>query len=424
MASNSDRRSSSSGSDRRGGSDTRRNATNRQQGGQTSRTPASRQGNRGSGQQQSASQRAGAFSRSLDPTIRSQFSMYGQNSSSFSQRRGTATWAERTARLSERTEREPQSRSVREPQSRTDRQVIDFESRLRARQQSRNQQSRLEIRNSFDAQVAREERYRRDREAAQRASTAPDSSRSVRPGAMHPSVRAARSMQLREQERVLSTSTRTQPLSPASSRYVSSHQQARSTQETRSLMGGRAGTSATQRIHENIRQRMGDGRSIRDIEAQKHRLELRKTILGIAARVAVVLLILGALVGGGVALYNSSLFSIEEVSVSGNRYMSSSEVMGLAAVPDDATMLRIDTKEIERRLETSPWIEKASVSRSLPHGLRIEVTERQISLCVKMPIDTNTGVVRYWALSADGIWLASMDQDEMDAVNNQIEVQE
>jgi cell division protein FtsQ len=91
-------------------------------------------------------------------------------------------------------------------------------------------------------------------------------------------------------------------------------------------------------------------------------------VVGIGVVAAVVIAVL--------AVLGSSLFAVDEVTVSGNVYTDGD---ALAAIVDDlegTPTLRVDTAEFEARIEAIPWVDDARVSTSFPDRASIEIRER------------------------------------------------
>ena len=103
------------------------------------------------------------------------------------------------------------------------------------------------------------------------------------------------------------------------------------------------------------------------------------------------------LVAGALTLLGSSLFSISSVTPSGARRIDA-ETLQIAI--DDlmgTPALLVDTRAIERKLELSPWVQRARVSVDFPHNATIELVER-------VPIATYGGSDgRFRIMAADGI---------------------
>ena len=76
------------------------------------------------------------------------------------------------------------------------------------------------------------------------------------------------------------------------------------------------------------------------------------------------------------ALLGSSLFAVEQVTVSGNVY---TDQAALDAVVDELTgtaVLLVDIEAVEAQVEAIPWVRDARVSTSFPDSASIEIRER------------------------------------------------
>jgi cell division protein FtsQ len=79
---------------------------------------------------------------------------------------------------------------------------------------------------------------------------------------------------------------------------------------------------------------------------------------------------------GALALLGSSLFAVENVTVTGAVY---TDQEALDAVIDDLTgtaVLLVDSAAVEAQLEAIPWVEDARVTASFPNSASIEIRER------------------------------------------------
>ncbi|MBC2877070.1 MULTISPECIES: cell division protein FtsQ/DivIB [Streptomyces] len=86
--------------------------------------------------------------------------------------------------------------------------------------------------------------------------------------------------------------------------------------------------------------------------------------------------LLGA--GAGWVLYGSGWLRATRVDVDGVEVLSAAEVREAAAVPLGDPLISVDTDAIAARLRARlPRIESVDVSRDWPHGVAVEVTERQ-----------------------------------------------
>ena len=93
----------------------------------------------------------------------------------------------------------------------------------------------------------------------------------------------------------------------------------------------------------------------------------------------IALLVLVILAVAVLATFGSSLFAIraDEVTITGNIYTDPER---LQAVVDDLVgtpVLVADTRRAELDLEAIPWVEDAKVTTHFPHGVTIEIRERE-----------------------------------------------
>lgn len=125
---------------------------------------------------------------------------------------------------------------------------------------------------------------------------------------------------------------------------------------------------------------------------------------------------------GGFFLYQSDLFKVEQVSVSGVTHLTDEEMTQLASIPKDTTLLRIDTGQIESNLKSNPWVYSVSVERVFPDTINLNITERSIAAIVDVRVD-DSGTTETWALSSDGMWLMEIpdrDSEEAQQISPQI----
>lgn len=75
-------------------------------------------------------------------------------------------------------------------------------------------------------------------------------------------------------------------------------------------------------------------------------------------------------------VFGSSVLSVRTVRVEGLQAISQSRVEKVARVPMGRPLARLDLAAIRARVETIPAVRSVAVSRSWPHTVRVEVTER------------------------------------------------
>ncbi|ACX52654.1 Polypeptide-transport-associated domain protein FtsQ-type [Ammonifex degensii KC4] len=100
----------------------------------------------------------------------------------------------------------------------------------------------------------------------------------------------------------------------------------------------------------------------------------RKRRYGWWERISLLLLLLL----GIYLLLNSSLFSIKEVRVAGNKKVATKEILEAAHLRQGENIFKVNLEEVAQRVATLPQIAEAQVKRLLPHTVLIEVKEREL----------------------------------------------
>jgi cell division protein FtsQ len=112
----------------------------------------------------------------------------------------------------------------------------------------------------------------------------------------------------------------------------------------------------------------------------------------ISRPVRVALFVIGVLVPVGLAGYGLATFALnspifvltspDDIVVEGNNFVSRQEVLGALALPltrnlkEGTNIFRMSLEVRRQGVETLPWVRAASVTRILPHGLLVRITER------------------------------------------------
>jgi cell division protein FtsQ len=84
-----------------------------------------------------------------------------------------------------------------------------------------------------------------------------------------------------------------------------------------------------------------------------------------------------AIIVGGLAVLGSSFFDVQDVEVEGAVYTDDEALAEIVEDLRGSPVLRIDTDAVERRVEEIPWVRDARVTTDFPHGVKIEIRERQ-----------------------------------------------
>lgn len=97
----------------------------------------------------------------------------------------------------------------------------------------------------------------------------------------------------------------------------------------------------------------------------------RNAVLALVA-VAVIVVVFG-----GYGLTRSPLLDLDRVEVSGGSRTSAEAILAAAALEPRTAMTDLDLGAARDRIEELPWVENASLKRSWPGTVNIEVRERQ-----------------------------------------------
>ncbi|PNE41907.1 MULTISPECIES: cell division protein FtsQ/DivIB [Streptomyces] len=112
------------------------------------------------------------------------------------------------------------------------------------------------------------------------------------------------------------------------------------------------------------------------------RLRLRRPRRRSVIIIAVAAVLLGGF--GAWALYGSDWLRLEEVHATGTEVLTPEEVVAAASAPMNAPLASVDTEAVRRRLLARlPRLKSVDVTRSWPHTLGLEVTERTPELLLQ-----------------------------------------
>ncbi len=91
-----------------------------------------------------------------------------------------------------------------------------------------------------------------------------------------------------------------------------------------------------------------------------------------------------AVVYGYQYVMRSPDFAVRQVRVEGNARVPVAEILISGGVEDGPSLLALDLTQVERGIESHPWIASASVQRELPDQLVITVKEREPALVLDL----------------------------------------
>lgn len=135
----------------------------------------------------------------------------------------------------------------------------------------------------------------------------------------------------------------------------------------------------------------GGGRGHKRARNEKRPPGAKATAGRVAGRIARVLLstgrllavavVSGLVIWSGVLAYghatSAEYFAVEDATVTGASRLERGEVLETAGFAAGMNVFTVDTEEMTRALESHPWIAEASVKRSIPRNVSIEIRERR-----------------------------------------------
>jgi cell division protein FtsQ len=98
----------------------------------------------------------------------------------------------------------------------------------------------------------------------------------------------------------------------------------------------------------------------------------RKRLIWVAIAAAILVVLVGA-----IAVLASSLFDVRTIDVQGAVYTDPQQLSSIVDQLQGDAILLVDTRKIERQLESIAWVESARVSTQFPHRLFIDIRERK-----------------------------------------------
>ncbi len=113
----------------------------------------------------------------------------------------------------------------------------------------------------------------------------------------------------------------------------------------------------------------------RRTKVRRHRGFTYRLILAFQLGAALVITVSGLWAGYSRVMASERL-RVAKVDVRGSRFLSEGEVRELLGPAVGENILNLDIDSLKSRLRSSPWVADATVTRTLPDTLRVEVRER------------------------------------------------
>lgn len=127
---------------------------------------------------------------------------------------------------------------------------------------------------------------------------------------------------------------------------------------------------------------MSEGRQIAKTKAEERRQKLALIRRKRRNQIAIITIAIFAVLIGTFELYHSGIFNVTKVEITGNKAVPAAKVVQACNVDQETNLLSVSTDGIRDRLLKNSWIKDAAVKRSLPHTLKVELTERTPAVLV------------------------------------------
>ena len=102
------------------------------------------------------------------------------------------------------------------------------------------------------------------------------------------------------------------------------------------------------------------------------------------------------------SFFGGSLFSLQRIQVSGNSRARTEEILRAVEPWRGTNLVALDLSGIAHAVGVQPWVERVTLSKRLPDGLAIRVTERKAVALFREGS-------RLWWLSREGRTIALYD---------------
>ena len=81
-------------------------------------------------------------------------------------------------------------------------------------------------------------------------------------------------------------------------------------------------------------------------------------------------------------IFTPLFFKVKAVNISGQAYLTKSEVLQISQIEMGKPLVTLSTKKITKNLLANPWIKEVTVEKTWPSGVNIQVTERVPSIAI------------------------------------------
>ena len=87
--------------------------------------------------------------------------------------------------------------------------------------------------------------------------------------------------------------------------------------------------------------------------------------------------LIALVIGGGIYFLLSPYFNIRSITTTGNKKITSEEIISLSGIQLEENMFKISKSKVEQSIKTNAYIDSVDLKRKLPDSIEIQVVERE-----------------------------------------------
>tara|TARA_Y100000588_G_scaffold288855_1_gene307368 strand:- start:9720 stop:10532 length:813 start_codon:yes stop_codon:yes gene_type:complete len=156
---------------------------------------------------------------------------------------------------------------------------------------------------------------------------------------------------------------------------------------------------------------------------RKRNKELRRNVLNV---LLLLILVMGGLRAAPLIVHDVSMFRIDNISISGNQYLSNGEILSLVSEFQDKNIFKVNLNLGREHLLASSWVKTATLRRVFPSTIEINIKERlPIGLArfdaLLYLIDSEGIVIEEYGPAFSSFKLPIVDGLQIGAKNNEVD---
>lgn len=94
--------------------------------------------------------------------------------------------------------------------------------------------------------------------------------------------------------------------------------------------------------------------------------------------------LIGIIIGGTIYFFLSPIFNIKNITVEGNKKISSDEIVSLSSLNIERNMFQYKMNEVQEKIKQNAYIQKVNIRRKLPDTIEIVISERKATYMIQI----------------------------------------